>query len=137
MQPSFELSKIIAAWFESVEKGDISWVDRHVSRKAETRLVGTDPNEVLSGQQAADFLKEEVRAMGNVVKATVGEVEAYQEGSIGWGLARPTLTLPDGTQIFPRWSAVFNREDDEWKLVQLHASVGISNEQLLDMEPSG
>jgi hypothetical protein len=64
MQPSSELSGIIAAWFESVMKGDPSWVDHHLSRKAETRLVGTDPNEVLAGEQVAEFLKGEVRAMG-------------------------------------------------------------------------
>lgn len=137
MQPSSELSKIIAAWFESVSKGDPSWADRHISRKAETRLVGTDPNEMLAGEQVAEFLKQEVQAMGGVVKASVGEVEAYQEGSVGWGLARPTLTLPDGKQVFPRWSAVFHQEDGGWKLVQLHASVGISNEELLGMEVSG
>ncbi len=137
MQPSSELSGIIAAWFESVVKGDSSWVDRHISRKAETRLVGTDPSELLAGERVAEFLKEEVQAMGGVVKASVGEVEAYQEGSIGWGLARPTLTLPDGKQVFPRWSAVFHQEDGEWKLVQLHASVAVSNEELLGMEISG
>jgi ketosteroid isomerase-like protein len=134
MQPSTELSRIIAAWFESVSKGDSSWADHYISRKDGTRLVGTDPNEVLAGEQVAEFLKGEVQAMGGVVKVAVGEVEAYQEGSVGWGLARPTLTLPDGKQVFPRWSAVFHQEDGEWKLVQLHASVGISNEELLGME---
>jgi hypothetical protein len=137
MQPSSELSGIIAAWFESVSKADPSWLDRHISRKVGVRLVGTDPNELLAGEQVAKFLKEEVQAMGNTVQVSVGEVEAYQEGSVGWGLARPTLTLPDGKQVFPRWSAVFHQEDGEWKLVQLHASVGISNEELLGMQISG
>ena len=137
MQPSSELRTIIAAWFESVSKGDPSWVDRYISRKAGTRLVGTDPNELLAGERVAEFLKEEVQAMGGVVKVSIGEVEAYQEGSVGWGLARPTLTLPGGKQVFPRWSAIFHQEDGEWKLVQLHASVGIPNEELLGMEISG
>lgn len=75
--------------------------------------------------------------MGGVVQASPGDVEAYQEGSVGWGLARPTLTMPDGSQIAPRWSAVSHREDGTWKLVQLHASVGISNEELLGMEMAG
>ncbi|MCI0529821.1 MAG: nuclear transport factor 2 family protein [Nitrospira sp.] len=134
MQTSSELSTIITAWFESVAKGDPSWIDRYMSRKAGVRLVGTDPKEWLAGEKAAEFLKGEVQAMGGVIKATIGEVEAYQEGSVGWGVARPTLTLPDGKQVFPRWSAVFHQENGDWKLVQLHASVGISNEQLLGME---
>jgi hypothetical protein len=47
------------------------------------------------------------------------------------------LTLPNDKQISPRWSAVFHREDEVWKLVQLHASVGISNEQLLGVNTTG
>ncbi len=132
MQASTELRNIIAGWFESVSRGDPSWTDRHISRKDGVRLVGTDPSEVLEGEKVAEFLREEVKAMGGVVKASLGEVEAYQEGSVGWGLARPTLTLPDGRQVSPRWSAVFHQEDEAWKLVQLHASVGVSNEQLLE-----
>jgi hypothetical protein len=136
MQPSSELGTIITAWFESVSKGDPSWIDRHISRKAGVRLVGTDPNEWLVGEQVAEMLRGEVQAMANIVKVSMGDLEAYQEGSVGWGLARPTLTLPNGQQISPRWSAVFHQEEGEWKLVQLHASVGISNEELLGMEIS-
>ena len=61
----------------------------------------------------------------------MGEAEAFREGTVGWGVARPTLTLPAGKAISPRWSAVFHQEDGEWKLVQLHASVGVPNEALL------
>jgi adenylate cyclase len=137
MQASAELRNIINAWFESVANGDISWADRHISRQAGVRLVGTDPTEWVAGEQVAEFLKDEVQAMGGVVQVSLGETEAYQEGSVGWGVARPTLTLPHGKQFSPRWSAVFHQENGEWKLVQLHASVGIPNEELLGMESSG
>ena len=48
-----------------------------------------------------------------------------------WGRARPTITLPNGQSFSPRWGAVLHREDGAWKIVQLHASVGVSNEELL------
>jgi hypothetical protein len=70
MQPSSELRGIITAWFESVVKGDPSWVDRYISRKAGTRLVGTDPSELLAGEQVAEFSKEETKAMGGVIKTS-------------------------------------------------------------------
>jgi ketosteroid isomerase-like protein len=136
MQTSVDLQKIINAWFESIASGDLSWAERHISTKA-VRLVGTDPHEWLEGEKVAEFLKEEVKALGGVVKVELGETEAYQEGSVGWGLARPTLVMPNGGQISPRWSAVFHQEDGEWKLVQLHASVGVPNEELFGMETSG
>ena len=135
MKKSTELQKIINSYFESVATGDISWTERHIAKTA--RLVGTDPNEWLEGEKVAEFLKDEVKALGGVIKFELGETEAYQEGSVGWGLARPTLIMPDGKQISPRWSAVFHQENREWKLIQLHASVGIPNEELFGMETSG
>lgn len=131
MQASSELRRIIDGWFDSVAGGDVSWVERHTSDRAGVRLVGTDPREWLEGSHVADFLREEVQALGGVVQVARGETEAYCEGSVGWGLATPILTLPNGRQIAPRWSAVFHQEGGEWKLVQLHASVGIANETLL------
>ncbi len=137
MQRSLELCAVIAAWFDSVAYGDSSWVDRHVSRQAGVRLVGTDQDEELVGEAVLAFLREEVEAMGGVVQVWLSHVEAYQEGDVGWGLAHPTLTLPNGKQFSPRWSAVFHREDGAWKLVQLHASVRIPNEELLGMAITG
>jgi hypothetical protein len=134
MEPAPELRAIIAGWFESVDRGDTAWANRHVSHLAGVRLVGTDPAEWLDGERVAAFLKGEVEAMGGAVQVEAGEPEAYREGTVGWGLARPTLTLPDGQTVSPRWSAVFHQEDGEWKLVQLHASVGVANEELLGME---
>jgi hypothetical protein len=137
MERSPELCNIIAGWFDAASRGDASWVDRHVSRRAGVRLVGTDPNEWLDAGRVAEFLKGEAQAMGGSVRISPGEPEAFCEGTVGWGVTRPTLTLPDGREVCPRWSAVFHQEDGEWKIVQLHASVGVSNEELLGMELPG
>jgi hypothetical protein len=138
MKPSIELCTIIDSYFEAITTGNPAWTERHVSQGAAVRLVGTDPAEWLTGAQAAGFLREEVKALGGVVRVAPGATEAYEEGSVGWGLTNPVLTLPNGAAISPRWSAVFHREDGDWKLVQLHASVGIANEVLLgDMASEG
>jgi len=135
MERSPELEEIIARWFESAARGDGSWVDRHVSRDADVLLVGTDPDDWLEGEKVGEFLKGEAEAMGGSV--TISPGVAFREGDVGWGTTRPTLTLPDGRRVSPRWSAVFRREDGEWKAVQIHASVGISNEELLGMQLPG
>lgn len=131
MEPSPELRDIIIGWFNAVASGDTSWVDRHVSRVPGSRVVGTDPDEWMDGVRGAAFLADEAKGMGGQIQVVVGDAEAYREGSVGWGVARPTITLPNGKAITPRWSAVFHEEGGEWKLVQLHASIGISNEQLM------
>ena len=131
MQASTELRAIITGWFDSVVSGDHSWAERHVSRRAGVRLVGAAPAEWLEGPQVVEFLREEVRALGGLIQVMAMETEAYREGTVGWGVANPILALPNGRQFAPRWSAVFHQEDGDWKLVQLHASVGVANAALL------
>jgi hypothetical protein len=134
MERAPELEEIIAGWFEAAAAVDGSWADRHVSRDPDALLVGTDPNEWFQGARVGEFLKGEAEAMSGSVEISPGEPVAYREGDVGWGITRPTLTLPDGRSVNPRWSAVFHRENGDWKAVQIHASVGIPNEQLLGME---
>ena len=127
MRASAEIRDIIAAWFRAAADGDASWRDRHVSAEPDLRLIGTDPEEWLSGQPAYDFLANEARAIGGKVNVRVLEVEGFEEGTVGWGSARPEITLPDGGKVTPRWSAVFHREEGGWKMVHLHASVAVGN----------
>lgn len=127
MEDAPEIRAIILAWFEAAAKGDASWRDRHVSRAAGTRIVGTDPDEFLQGEAAYEFLRHEAMAVGGKIRVTVGHVEAFKEGSVGWGVALPTVFLPDGATATPRWSAVFHQEAGAWKLVQLHASIAVAN----------
>lgn len=129
MNHSSEIVNIINGWFEAVEKGDSSYADKYCSKQM--RLVGTDPKEWMEGEAAIGFLKEEAKAMGGKVKIVHGETEGFTEGSVGWGIAHPTITLPNGKLFSPRWGAVLHREDGEWKIVQIHASVGVSNEQIM------
>jgi len=131
MQASTELRNVIEDYFRALVSGDPAWTDRYISRRAGVRLVGTYPAEWLEGPRVVEFLREEVKALGGVVQVMAIETEAYREGTVGWGVANPILALPDGRQFSPRWSAVFHQEDGDWKLVQLHASVGVTNEALL------
>jgi hypothetical protein len=127
MEPSPELAEIISDWFQSVASGDVGWRDRHVSRHPDLRIVGTDPEEWLSGEAAYVFLRDEAATVGGRVKVSLRDVEAFTEGTVGWGGARPVIALPDGSSVSPRWSGVFRREDGVWRLIQLHASVGVCN----------
>ena len=128
MQPSAELRDVITGWFKAAESGDAAWRDRHVSNHPSLRIVGTDPDEWLKGEPAYAFLKNEAATVGGRVKVKILEVEAYEEGSVGWGLALPEITLLDGQKVTPRWSAIFHREDGKWRMVQLHASIPVGNE---------
>jgi hypothetical protein len=127
MQADVSLRAVISGWFESIVAADNSWRDRHVSSDPDLRIIGTDPTEWLSGGPAFAFLKGEAEAVGGKVRIDIGDVEAFSQGDVGWGAARPKIALPDGSVVNPRWSGVFRCEDGAWKLVQLHASIAVGN----------
>jgi hypothetical protein len=127
MQQDASLRAVISGWFESLVAADNSWRDRHVSRDPNLRIIGTDPQEWLQGEPAYAFLKTEADNVGGMLKIEVGDVEAFSQGDIGWGVARPAIGLPDGSAVNPRWSGVFRKEEGAWRLVQLHASIAMGN----------
>jgi ketosteroid isomerase-like protein len=129
MEQSPELRDLVLAWCEAVSRGDTSLVDKHISREAGVRLIGSDPSEWLAGEQVVKFLREEVEKYGGNVTSSPSETEAFSEGTVGWAATHLTITLPDGKTVSPRWSAVFHREDEEWKFVQAHASIAVPNEE--------
>jgi ketosteroid isomerase-like protein len=129
VRPSAELQGVIRSWFEAVSRGDPSWLERHLSRDGGLRVIGTDPQEWLQGRTAAELLEGDLAVLGGKATVRVEEVEAYSEGC-----ARPAITREDGRTVSPRWSAVFRREAGDWRAVQIHASVGVANEQLFGAE---
>jgi hypothetical protein len=55
---------------------------------------------------------------------SAGNPEAFREGTVGWVADWLTLTLPNGTGVPVRVTAVFHWENGDWKLVQYHGSLG-------------
>ncbi len=131
MEKSKAVANIIAGWFQAAAKGESSYPGKHMSKRAAALLVGTDPKEWFRGKKAVEFLTAEAEAMGGHLKVSVGKVEGWKEGTVGWGIANPTITLPGGKKFQPRWSAVLHKERGRWRIIQVHASVGVPNEQLL------
>jgi ketosteroid isomerase-like protein len=129
MERSGELRDIIRATFEAYSTGDASFIDRHTSSQDGVLLIGSDPNEWWEGEQAAEVLKQEMQD-SSVRVSSMGEIDAFVEGTVGWVSSRPVWTLEDGREIPARWTAVFHQEEGEWKMVQAHTSVGVANEEL-------
>jgi len=128
MNRSPELCDLLARFYEALASGDASFIDRHFSVTDAARGVGTDPAEWWQGARVSGAWKEQLEAMGGSMPLVAGDPEAYVEGTVGWAADRPTLQLPGGA-VGVRLTAVFHREEGEWKLVQLHGSLGVPNEQ--------
>ena len=126
-----EIEQLVASWFDAASRGDASLIDRHVAPGSETRLIGSDPDELLEGGEAVmEFLRGEVEGGGGQATFTPSGTEAFSEGDVGWATTMLTITLADGRHVSPRWSAVFIRSGGVWQFVQTHASIGVRNDEV-------
>lgn len=128
MDPSRELRELMLGFYEALAGGDPSFIDRHFSVADGARGLGTDPDEWWQGSRVADAWKEQLKAMGGSMPLVAGDPEAYSEGTVGWAADRPTLQLQGGA-VPVRFTAVFHKEEGEWKIVQVHGSLGVPNQE--------
>lgn len=66
-------------------------------------------------------------AKDSIVDIKVGNLIAYSEGTVGWVADRVVYTIPNGAKIPVRHTFVLHQENDEWKIVHVHYSIGVSN----------
>ena len=131
MEPSNELKALYLRSCEAISSGDYSFFERYFSQKDGVLAIGTDPTEWWAGYATiTKVFKAQLKETGGV-QILADTPQAYRDGSIGWVAGRPTIKLPDGTEMPVRLTAVFQKEQNGWKIVQWHFSTGISNEDLI------
>jgi ketosteroid isomerase-like protein len=130
MQPSSELEAIIRHWFDCFERGDQSWLERHVSSDQALRLVGTEREDWVRGGNAVENARDDVTRLGGSISLTIDDIEAFVEGTVGWGAATVSMLIRGQLTVWPRWTFVFHQEQGQWKVVQAHSSFGVAPEQL-------
>jgi hypothetical protein len=50
---------------------------------------------------------------------------------VGFAVDEPRFVLPDGRYLPTRLTGVLHQQDSEWKIVHLHFSVGVPDENAL------
>jgi hypothetical protein len=132
MQPAPELRTEVMRFYEAVSRGDGDVVAGLTSTQPGLIFIGTDPKEWFEDIAGVRQMLEAQAGAGVTVKP--GPIHAYREGTVGWIADSGAFHLPDGTDVPFRLTAVFHQEDGGWKLIQEHASVGVSNEAVVGEE---
>ena len=131
MEQSPELKELYLRICEAQSNGDYSFFERCFSQKDGVLAIGTDPTEWWAGYATiAKVFKAQLKETGGF-QILADTPQAYSDGSIGWVAGQPTLRLSDGTEMPFRFTAVFQKEQDSWKIVQWHVSIGLSNEDVI------
>jgi len=132
MERSSDLVATTQKFYDSLSAGDAEAATSLVSTADGMLMIGTDPNEWLTDHKTlTDLFAAQVSAGVNV---RGGEIQAFEEGSVGWIADRAAFILPDGTEVPVRITAVFHKEDGQWRMIQSHASLALSNEEALGVD---
>jgi len=129
MQESIEVADAMLNFYDRLSANDVASFERIVSTHPATVVVGTAPGERVTER---DRLRFGFETEG--VSMETGGAIGYQEGSMGWVLDEPTMYLPDGSGIKTRLTGVFHREGEAWMLVHMHVSVGVPDDEVVDLQ---
>ncbi|TQE98301.1 MAG: nuclear transport factor 2 family protein [Spiribacter salinus] len=97
-------------------------------------VIGTDPAEWWAGYDTASRMMAQQREEAQGVTIDAGDPVAHTQGDVGWVATQPVMHLPDGTAVPFRVTMVCRKVDGAWKVIQTHASFGVSNEDTVGKE---
>ncbi len=130
MQQSEELRDAMLRFCERLSAGDIASFDELVSQEPATLIIGTAPGEWVTERERMKF-GFETEGVRLEAKDPIG----YEEGSLGWVVDQPAFVFPDGSVMQTRLTAVMRQEEEgRWKLVHMHVSVGVPDEQVVQLQ---
>jgi adenylate cyclase len=134
VQESPELIALVERMYAAQAAGDVDWLATHLSTAEGALTIGTDPAEWWEGAQVRDRWLAQMAAGTGEARLTATRLRAFEQGDVGWVADEPRIELPDGTALTMRATAVFHREDGEWRLVQGHSSLGVPNADSFGMD---
>ncbi len=129
MEQSANVRETMLRFYDRLSAGDAGSFDELVSQEPATLVIGTASGERVNDRAGLRFGFE---AEG--VRIEAGDPLGYEEGSLGWVVDEPTFFFPDGSGMQTRLTAVMHREDDRWKLVHMHVSVGVPDEEVVELQ---
>ncbi len=134
MQRSAEVKDTLLRFYEVFSAQDLQSVEQMIAQQAEGVVAIGTAGEWLEGREqwiaATEALMHEMEGF----RMEAGEEpHCYEEGSMGWVADRPRAVLPEGT-ISTRFTSVMHQENGQWKVVHVHLSVGVPDEEVVELQ---
>jgi hypothetical protein len=130
VKASDEVIRAMLHFYERISAKDVASFDRLVSADPATLVIGTAPGEWVTER---DRLRFGFEAEGLAMEAG-GRPAGYEQGEMGWFVDEPTYTFPDGSPMRTRLTAVLRLEEGDWRIVHMHVSVGVPDEEVVALQ---
>ena len=144
MRRSVELEAVIRRFFDA-RVGPDAWTDADVdamkavaSRSEFLRQIGNERDAWAQGFDAVvqTWIDTQFQDSRRITDAAILRIEAYDNGETGWAAIEQERTLANGHVVVFRITTVFVLEGFSWKLVQIHISTPVADEQVLGVNLS-
>lgn len=132
--PSPEIKQLILNWYERIASGEMVAASEHILSQEQGFLaLGTDATEWFWDRTDLIRAYRETAKLGKP-EINVKQIEAFQEGTVGWALDTVMLRRPGSSEIPMRHTFVLHQEDDGWKVIHAHYSFPTPDETSVPAE---
>jgi hypothetical protein len=130
MEPSMGVRDAVLDFYRGVSEKQIELFDEIVSSDPATLVIGTAPGEWVTDRPRLRFGFE----MEGLTLGPGPNPTGYEEGTMGWFTDEPRYGFPGGGGMRTRLTGIVRREAGRWKVVHLHFSVGVPDEEVQDLQ---
>jgi hypothetical protein len=129
MERSDAVIEGLASFYEAYGSHDPERFAAAVADGDGISIIGTAPGEGRQGRQAwLEGYASSITALGLRLEGGP-DARGFAEGSVGFALDEPRFVYPDGSFVQARATAVLRDDGHGWKVVHLHFSVGVPDDQ--------
>jgi len=121
--------KTVRAYFDALTAGDARRLIGLMSRASYYVKIGTDENEYIQGDEnMPEYYRHHVDSTEDFA-ITCDYLDVQEREEVAWFYTRQTWNLKwqgKREQLAMRLTGVLEKEKDQWKFVQIHASLGVT-----------
>jgi ketosteroid isomerase-like protein len=130
MEESAEVRDAILRFYERFSAGDPDGFAHGLADVPGVSVIGSGPDEGHDDRESwVDAYRTGIAELRLTLRGD--DPRGYEDGTLGWGVDRPSFVLPDGSYLPTRMTAVLHNEAGDWKVVHLHFSVGVPDEEAM------
>ena len=130
MERSPEVEQLAVAWLASMKAGDTVAVASLFVAGEATTVIGNGADQWFTGDEYTRTRLDNSIGEHGGIPFEPGSPAGWAQGDTGWFADQVTIVFP--TKTIPlRMTGVAVRQDGLWRLIQLHVSAAVSDEDLL------
>jgi hypothetical protein len=135
MRPSEGVRDGLLSFYERFSAHDPEGFAEVISTDAGVSVVGSGPGEGHDDRDVWISAYREFIAQAGLRLEAGPDPRGWEEGTVGFARDEPRFVLPDGSFLPTRLTGVLHRQDERWKIVHLHFSVGVADEEAIQPPP--